>query len=145
MSVELLVTDKAGADAQNLKNKLVHGAPEKRHLRQLFAELGGDYVLTLDTLDHDAQTELMRVRCSRLVNLGVLDSLLDRYNPGHHQLKVAARYLPGDPRLEEGAFPTEALLRLGQLYLLYQFISWSPRNNYLSRANVHDQKSELNS
>ncbi len=145
MAVELLVTDRAWADAQNFKNKLVHGAPEKRHLRQLLAELGGNYTFTLEAIEREAHTELARVRCSRLVNLGVLDALFEKYSPGRHQLRVNFRYLPGDPLLEAETFPNQALLRLGQLYLLYQFISWSPRNNYLSRAHPRDQQSESNS
>ncbi len=142
LAVEMLVSDRAWVDAQNFKNKLVHGAPEKRHLRQLLAELGGDYTLTYET--SEPRQEILRTRCSRLVNLGTLDTTIAKFSPGEHQIKVAIHYPPGHPCLEDEALPTEILLRLGQLYLLYQFVNWSPRNDYVSHSNLRDQKSELN-
>lgn len=148
ISIELDIGEKAWADARNLKNKLVHGAPEKRHLRQIFAELGGDYTLTLDLVAHngeeDADVQALRAKCSRLVNLGTLDSTLSKYEPSDHRLKVAIQFAADDPRLGADTLPAEILYRLGQLYLLYQFVSWSPRNDYLSRPNSDDRTSVLN-
>jgi hypothetical protein len=147
LGVEFLVTDRAWADAQNFKNKLVHGAPEKRHLRQVFAELGGDYTLTYETVTRQEgevlNLQVLRVKCSRLLNLGTLDSTFGKFTPAIHQLRVAKRYAPDDPRLEADTFPGEILYRLGQLYLLYQFVSWSPRNDYLPISKARNQKSEL--
>jgi hypothetical protein len=148
LAVELLVSDRARADAQNLINKLERGAPEKRHLRQLFAELGGDYTLTYDrVVNREGGVILdpvLRAKCSRLVHLGTLDSTFAKFSPGAHQLRVAVDYATEDPRLEADTLPTEITYRMGQLYLLYQFLSWSPRNDYLPRANARDLKSERN-
>lgn len=148
LSVELLVPPNAWADARNFKNKLIHGAPEKRHLRQLFAELGRDFTLTLDSQvweeNGSARNQVLHLKCSRLVNLGTLDAAVDKFSAGEHEMRVALHYGIDDPRLEAEALPAEILYRLGQLYLLYQFISWSPRNDYLPRANAHDLKSEQN-
>ncbi len=131
LGLELLVNDHARADAENFKNKLVRGAPEKKHIRQLLAELGSDYALTLETPAH---IELVHMRCSRLVGLGALDALVDKYQPGAQQLRVAVRYPPDDARLEAEALPAEVLARFSQLYLLYQYLSWSPRNDFLSTS-----------
>jgi hypothetical protein len=148
LGVEFLVTELAWADAQNFKNKLVHGAPEKRHLRQLFAELGGDYALTLESADrlvgNVTNNQVLKVKCSRLVNLGTLDSTLAKFKPSTHQLKVAVRYSQDDSRLEMDALPKELIYRMGQLYPLYQFVSWSPRNDYLPKLHARDLKSESN-
>jgi hypothetical protein len=148
LGVEFLVPDLAWADAQNFKNKLAYGAPEKRHLRQLFAELGGDYTLTYEAVDQRereaASLQVLRVKCSRLVNLGTLDTTFAKLTPGVHQMSVAIRYAQDDPRLETDSLPTEILHRMGQLYPLYQFVSWSPRNDYLPVSKTLDQKSESN-
>ncbi len=156
LAVELLVSDRAGADGENLKNKLTQSAPEKRQLRQLFAELGGDYVLSYETVKSREGSavfeQVLRYKCSRLVNLGTLNSTFAKFIPGVHRLRVAVHYAVDDPKLEDDALPTEIIYRMGQLYMLYQFVSWSPRNDYLPRssegalgANVRDQKSELSS
>ncbi len=138
LAVEMLLTHKAWADAENFKNKLLQGPPEKRHLRQLLAELGSDFALSIESPTHQ---ELVRVRCSRLVNLGVLDATMEKFNPHAHQLRVGIRYAPDDPRLDAEVLPGQVLLRFGQLYLLYQFFSWSPRNDFLSshRATLRAQ------
>lgn len=147
LAVELLLPDKAWADGRNFKNKLAHGAPQKRHLRQLFAELGRYYYMTLELPSWQTgsavNTELLRIKCSRLVNLGTLDAAMGRFAAGEHQLRVSADYAADDERLDGDALPGEILYRLGQLYLLYQFVSWSPRNDYLPRANAQDADSEL--
>ncbi len=138
IGVEMLLTHKAWADAENFKNKLTQGAPEKRHLRQLLAELGSDFSLALESTTHQ---ELVKARCSRLVDLGVLDATMAKFDPRAHQMRVAIHYAPDDPRLQAEVLPTEVLLRFGQLYLLYQYVSWSPRNDFLSgqRVALHKQ------
>jgi hypothetical protein len=148
LGVELLVPDKAWADAQNFKNKLVHGAPKKRHLRQLFAELGGDYTLTYETVTSAegevTRSRVLHVKCSRLVNLGTLDFTLAKFNPGEHQLRIATEFGFDDLPLDADVVPGEVLYRVGQLYMMYQFVSWSPRNDYLPRKDALDRKSEVN-
>lgn len=117
----------ARLDAQNVVNKLVMGAPEKRTLRQILAEMGGEATLTL----REAEQEALRVRCARLVDLGVLNMTLEKFVPGKHACAVSIRFAVTDPRLAANVAPDELLYRLAQLYGLHQFAVWSPRNNYL--------------
>jgi len=128
--VELTIPAAARLDAQNFYNKLTQGAPEKRTLRQILAELGGDGALTLrrDGMD------VLRVRCARLVDLNVLNTTLEKFTPGVHDWQIAIRFLVTDPRLAANVAPDELTYHLAQLYGLYQFAVWSPRNNYLDRA-----------
>jgi hypothetical protein len=125
--VEWTIPAAAKLDAQNFYNKLVQGAPEKRTLRQVLAELGGEGVLTL-RLEGE---EILHVRCARLVDLNVLNPTLEKYVPGLHEWNLALRFLVTDNRLQATSAPDELLYRLAQLYGLHQFAAWSPRNNYL--------------
>lgn len=115
-------------DAQNFYNKLTQGAPEKRTIRQILAEVGGEGTLTL----HRESQEVVRVRCARLIDLSILNHTLDKYVPGEMRWNIAIRFLVTDNRLQASSAPDELLYRLAQLYGLHQFAAWSPRNNYLS-------------
>ncbi len=131
--VEWNIPASAQFDAQNFYNKLVLGAPEKRTMRQILAELGGEGVLRL----RENGQEVLQVRCARLVDLNVLNRTLERFVPGAHAWNISMRLLVTDPRLNVNSAPEELLYRLAQLYALHQFGVWAPRNNYLGRA--HDQ------
>jgi hypothetical protein len=128
--VEWHIPASAKFDAQNFCNKLLRGAPEKRTLRQILAEVGGEGVLTL----RERQQEILRVRCARLVDLNVLNDTLEKFMPGRHAWNIAMRLSVTDARLNANAAPDELLYRLAQLYALHQFAVWSPRNNFLDRA-----------
>lgn len=127
---EWTIPASARLDAQNMVNKLVHGAPEKRTIRQILAEMGSEAHLTLKA----EGDEVLHVRCARLVDLGVLNNMIDKYKPGAHELTVTMRFLVTDPRLAANIAPDELLYRLAQLYGLHQFSAWAPRNNYLDPA-----------
>lgn len=129
--VEWNIPAGARLDAQNFCNKLTTGAPEKRTLRQILAELGGEGALSLR---QDGQT-VLNVRCSRLVDLNVLNSTLAKYVSGLHDWNIAMRLLVTDARLATNVAPDELLYRLAQLYGLHQFAVWSPRNNFLDPAH----------
>lgn len=128
--VEWHIPASAKFDAQNFYNKLVMGAPEKRTMRQILAELGGEGALTLHVQDHP----VLQVRCARLVDLNVLNNTLEKFVPGRHSWNIAMRLPVTDARLTANAAPDELLYRLAQLYALHQFATWSPRNNFLERA-----------
>lgn len=130
--VEWNVPASARFDALNFYNKLTQGAPEKRTIRQILAEMGGEGTLTLRT----GNEEILHVRCARLVDLPVLNHTLDKYVPGEHQWNIAIRFLVTDNRLQAGSAPDELLYRLAQLYGLHQFAAWSPRNNYLGHPKT---------
>jgi hypothetical protein len=137
--IEWQIPAHAKLDAQNFHNKLVRGAPEKKTVRQVLAELGGEGVLTLI----DDGREVLQARCSRLVDLNVLNTTLEKYVPGKHTWNLAIRMLVTDNRLQASSAPDEILYRLAQLYGLYQFAIWSPKNNYLDadRRSVNVTKS----
>jgi hypothetical protein len=129
--VEWNIPASARFDGHNFLLKLTQGAPEKRTLRQILAELGGEGTLTLRAQGQEA----LRVRCSRLVDLNVLNPTLERYIPGAHTWNIAIRFAVTDNRLQAVSAPDELLYRLAQLYGLHQFGAWSPRNNCLGQSN----------
>lgn len=120
----------AKLDAQNFRNKLALGPAEKKTIRQVLAELGGEGVLALQEQD----SEIQHVRCSRLVDLNVLNNTLEKFTPGVHTWNLVIRLAVTDNRLQTGSAPDELLYRLAQLYGLHQFGVWSPRNNYLAQT-----------
>lgn len=125
--VEWAMPTAARLDALNFYNKVMEGAPEKRTLRQILAELGGEGALSL----REDEREIAHVRCARLVDLGVLNTTLNGFMPGRHTWQISIRFLVTDPRLVASAAPDELLYRLAQLYSLHQFAAWSPRNNFV--------------
>ncbi len=128
--VEWHIPASAKFDAQNFYNKVTQGAPEKRTLRQILAELSGEGVLTLSEQGHS----VLRGRCARLVDLNVLNDTLAKFTPGRHAWNIATRLAVTDARLNVNVAPDELLYRLAQLYALQQFAAWAPRNNFLERA-----------
>ncbi len=143
-SVELLVSEKAWVDAQNLKNRLASGADQRGHFRTLLADLDGDYSLRLTQFVRNENgpsgyQEVVRAKARRLVNVGVLNSTMDKYKPGGHDLRLVVYYKPNDPRLGEEKIAAEVLQRVEQLYPLYEFLAWSPKNDYRQVKNA-DQK-----
>jgi hypothetical protein len=76
----------------------------------------------------------LRAKASRLVNVGMLNTTIEKYKPGGHDLRLGIYYKPADKRLREESIANEVLARLGQLYPIYAFISWSPKNDYRHQA-----------
>lgn len=128
VAVVLEVPPSAQLDAQNLRDKVKWGAAEKRALRHLLAEMGGAYVLEI----RQGKEALVRARCSRLVDLNVLNDAFEKFTPGAHVLRVERRYRVDDLQLDGEAVFTEILQRLETMYALYHFAVWAPRNDYLS-------------
>jgi hypothetical protein len=134
-AVELFISEKAWVDAQNLKSRLSNGAEERGHLRSVLAELGGDFAFRLSQYVRSEEErwgyrEVMRAKASRLVNVGMLNSTMDKYTPGRHDLRLGIYYDPDDKRLSEENIAVEILKRFEQLYPAYSFLSWSPKNDY---------------
>ncbi len=130
--VEWNIPARAHFDAQNFFNKVMQGASDKRTLRQILAELGGEGTLTLRARGE----EILHLRCARLVDLNVLNPTFEKFIPGQHQWNIALRFLVTDNRLQASSAPDELLYRLAQLYGLHQFAAWAPRNNYLSAPRI---------
>ncbi len=134
-AVELYVSDKAWVDGQNLKNRLQVSAEERGHFRNLLAELGGEHTFRLSRFYRTDEgytrfEELLRAKASRLVNVGMLNATMEKYKPGGHDLRMGIYYKPDDKRLSAENIANEILTRIAQLYPIYAYISWSPKNDY---------------
>lgn len=134
-AVELYVSDKAWVDGQNLKNRLQESAQQRGHFRNLLAELGGEHTFRLAQFvrNDDRFTryeEVLRAKASRLVNVGMLNSTMEKYKPGGHDLRLGINYKPDDERLAADHIAAEVLARIEQLYPIYAFLSWSPKNDF---------------
>jgi hypothetical protein len=148
-AIELYVSDKAWVDGQNLKSRLRNGALERGHFRNLLAELGGEHTFRLLQFVRNEERgpgfqEVMRAKASRLVNVGMLNSAMEKYTPGGHELHLGIYYKPDDERLGADNLAKEVLTRFEQLYPIYAFLSWSPKNDYRNNKNA-DQKSSRRS
>lgn len=129
LGVELVVSREAWVDGVNFRTRALGGAPGRRHLRQLLAACAGCTV-TYEGTPGDERTLSFRAQAVRLVNLGVLDAALARYQPGLHTLRLQSRLAPKDSHLAADTLPGVVLDRLAQLYPLYDYLAWSPKNNY---------------
>lgn len=134
-AVELLISEKAWVDGQNLKNRLQDGAQEKGQLRSMLAELGGEHAFSLAQFVREEgrprkYEQVLHAKASRLVNVGVLNATMDKYKPGGHDLSLGVRYGPRDKRLRSDRIVDEILTRIEQLYPIYAFLSWSPKNDF---------------
>ncbi len=139
-AVELYVSEKAWVDGQNLKSRLQDGTLQRGHFRNLLAELGGEHTLRLAEFVRGDERpfgyqEIMRAKASRLVNVGMLTSTMERYKPGGHDLRLGIYYKPDDPRLGASKIAEEILMRFSQLYPVYAFLSWSPKNDFRKLAS----------
>ena len=134
-AVELYVSEKAWVDGQNLKDRLQDGAEQRGHFRSLLAELGGEHTLRLSQFVRGDERplgyqEIVRAKASRLVNVGMLNSTIEKYTPGGHDLRLGINYEPDDARLSVDKIGDEVLTRIAQLYPVYSFLCWSPKNNF---------------
>ena len=142
-AIELFVSEKAWVDGQNLKVRLADGAEQRGALRSMLADLGGEYTFKLSQFfrseEERGYREVLRAKASRLVNVGMLNSTMEKYTPGRHDLRLGIYYEPDDKRIGQDNIAEEILKRLEQLYPVYAFLSWSPKNDY--RKKDANQKS----
>ncbi|MCL5952041.1 MAG: hypothetical protein M1132_10045 [Chloroflexi bacterium] len=143
-SIELLVSEKAWVDGQNLKQRLQDGNAQRGQFRSLIAELGGEHTLSLAQFVREdgrikGYEEVMRAKASRLVNAGVLNATIDKYLPGRHDFHLGIRYRPDDARLASDRIADEVLDRFAQLYPIYTFASWSPKNDFRKKQNANQK------
>jgi hypothetical protein len=143
-AVELFISVKAWVDGQNLINRLQESTKERGQFRELLAELGGEHTLRLTQFVRNeggpsGYQEVLRAKASRLVNVGMLNATMEKYKPGGHDLHLGINYKPDDARLSADNIANQVLERLEQLYPIYRFLSWSPKNDY-RKSNHVDQK-----
>ncbi len=145
-AVELYAGERAWVDGQNLKQRIQSSVAERGYFRTLLAELGGEHTLRLTQFVRNddgfgRSEEILRARASRLVNVGMLNATIEKYKPGGHDLRLGICYKPHDQRLAADHIVNEVITRIGQLYPIYQFMSWSPKNNFRTQSNVHQKPS----
>ncbi len=145
-AVELLVSEKAWVDGQNLKHRLAQGTQARGHFRTLLADLGGEHTLILSKFMREdgralGYQEIMRAKASRLVNVGVLNATMDKYEPGGHDLQLGIHYACDDRRLTSDKIVDEIVKRFEQLYPIYAFLSWSPKNDYRKVKDANKESS----
>ncbi len=145
-AVELLISEKAWVDGQNLKNRLEDGTEGKGAFRSMLAELGGEHAINLAQFvredGHPATYQpVLRAKASRLVSVGVLNATMDKYKPGGQDLSLGICYSPKDKRLSADQIVDEILTRFEQLYPIYSFISWSPKNDFRKKLDADKKQS----
>ncbi len=145
-AIELLISEKAWVDGQNLKNRLRDGAEGKEAFRSMLAALEGEHALNLAQYVRDDEgpvtyQHLLRAKASRLVNLGVLTATMDKYKPGGHDLSLGIRYEPKDKRLASDRIVGEVIHRFEQLYPIYDYLSWSPKNDFRTKQDAYKKTS----
>ncbi len=133
--IELSISEKAWVDGQNLKNRLQDGARAKDQFRTMLAELGGEHAICLAQFMREdgrptTYIQVLHAKASRLVNAGVLNATMDKYKPGGQDFNLGIRYSPKDKRLSSDRIVAEILTRFEQLYPIYAFVSWSPKNDF---------------
>ncbi len=132
VAVELLVTEWAWWDAQNFKRKLGHDAAERERFFEMLRGLGRDFVF--GGWPDSRKPELI-TNAADLAEEAALSAWLNRFEPGLDWLRLGVWYPgPDDFRLTTGHFAAEVLHRFEQLYPVYQFLLWTPRNNYRQRG-----------
>jgi hypothetical protein len=126
VTTELVIADSAWVDAVNFRDKALGGSPDKQHLRWLASNLN-DFVITFETKGES----VYRAQATRWVNLGVLDNALEKFEPRIHTLRVRAAVPPDDKNLARDRLPAFMIDRFAQLFPLYDYLAWSPKNNYV--------------
>jgi hypothetical protein len=135
LAIELLVTEWAWWDAQNFKYKIERHEAERRKFIQILQSLGHDYIF--GGWPDTSKPELITTAAD-LANADQLLGWLSKFEPGTSWLRLGIWYdvrtTPDDFRLRTGRIVGEILHRFEQLYPAYQFLLWSPDNDYQSHS-----------
>jgi hypothetical protein len=132
LAVELLVTEWAWWDAQNFKSKLEQDEAERDRFVALLRGLGHDFIF--GGWPDTRQPELLTTTAD-LADQNRLLSWLKGFEPGADWLRLGIWYRgPDDLRLATGRIAGEVMHRFEQLYPVYEFLLWTPRNNYRKRG-----------
>jgi hypothetical protein len=125
--IELLLTDKAWLDAQNFKRKVENHTVEQQKFIEMLRNLGHDYIFGFwpDTREPEFVT------AADLASDEQIRQWLANFEPGYDWLRLGIWYTDySDHRLRTGRIVQEVMYRFKQLYPVYKFILWSPKNNY---------------
>ena len=131
-TIELLVTEWAWWDAQNFKGKLASDAAERSRFLQMLTGLGQDFIFGGWP---DTQDPRLVTTAADLADDARLEIWLRGFEPGVDWLRLGIWYSnPADFRLHSVRIAEEVLYRFSQLYPVYEFLLWTPRNNYRQRG-----------
>lgn len=138
VGIELIVPSAAWVDGQNLRGKLV-GAPEAYEFRHDFSEMVSSlgFRARVQIEEHSEEEGPRKVwgkRAKAFAAAAPLATALAIYQPGKHSLHIGTWYGPDDPQLRTGFIAREVLDRFEELYPLYEFVAWKPRNDYRRHA-----------
>jgi len=133
LGVEMYVPAAAWVDGQNLRGKLTN-ALEAQAFREEFANilrrLDNRFRLQIEEYSEGQRVLVYARRARSVTNPAQIAAATAAYRPGAHDLRVIIWYLPDEPCLRKARIREEVLTCFGQLYPLYQFITWSPTNDY---------------
>jgi hypothetical protein len=131
LAIELLLTDQAWWDAQNLKNKIVSDAEARDHFISILRNLGHDYVF--GGWPDSSRPDLITTAAD-LARGDALEDWFSRFEPGYDWLRLGIWYSDkNDYRLSKARIVQEILYRFEQLYPVYEFLLWVPENDYRNR------------
>lgn len=125
-AVELILSPSSWLDQRNLVGKL-SVLRHRQTLRQLMTRMDGDNLIGFWSGAYlsDAHVELRQLLRGRF-----LEEWMSTFCDGQDWLRVGMWYAPDDPALETSAIVPELMRRIGTLYHLYSFITWTSNNNY---------------
>ena len=126
LAVELLLTDQAWWDAQNFKRKLEHHGAERRAFIDLLRGLGTEYVFGGWP---DSREPELNTNAAKLTDDDELVEWLARFEPGDW-LRLGIWYNVQKSRLPTQGIAEEIIKRFAQLYPIYEFLLWTPENDY---------------
>ncbi|NLE45445.1 MAG: hypothetical protein GX620_12050 [Chloroflexi bacterium] len=128
LAIELLLTDQAWWDAQNLKNKISCDPKAQGEFITILHSLGHDYVF--GGWPDSSRPDLITTAVD-LARGDALEDWLSRFEPGYDWLRLGIWYSDkNDYRLSKARVVQEILYRFEQLYTVYAFLLWTPQNDY---------------
>jgi hypothetical protein len=128
LAIELLLTDQAWWDAQNFKHKVEGHDEERRQFIQILQSLGHDYIFGGWP---DSSKPQLITTAADLADEKRFMKWLTSFKPGWNWLRLGIWYNDhSDFRLTTARIVEEILYRFKQLYPVYQFLLWTPENNY---------------
>ena len=133
LGVELSVPAAAWVDGQNLRGKLTN-ALEAPVFREKFGQnlrrLDNRFRFQIEEYAEGVRDLVYARRARSVTGVSQIAAATGTYRPGAHDLRIIIWYLPRESCLRKDMIREEVLARLGELYPLFQFVSWSPTNDY---------------
>lgn len=125
-AVEMIVSPASWLDQRNLVGKLSI-ARHRDNLRQLLSRMNGDFLMGFwdGVYLTDAHVQLCQLMRGRF-----LDEWMSTFCDGQDWLRLGMWYEPEDPALDTHVIIPELMQRIGALYHLYNYLTWTSNNNF---------------